>query len=183
MGRGSWEGAAYLGLGGLVLVGALLITLAVPRLRRSFGQNYLLFFGLKALNGLIGERRLLYWSAPALFALQLCELWPHLSDKSAHPELNVATDAPPVPEEIAAQLTSNTRYLIFMPPIKASCANKVWHGPYQNLAWFGAQNGLTTNANLGEARHSPEDALAVCHFTIEMYRHRKAHPEAIFIRP
>ena len=234
---GSWEGSAYLGMGGFVLCGALLITLSVPRLRRASGQNwwllgmsvalglyslssaihflgvpvfrsdllarlvaplasrfrtagrfiwplyyYQLFLGMKALHQLAGERRLWRWSAPALFALQLCELWPHLNDKSAHPELNVAINAPPVPEEISAQLTPNTRFLIFMPPVRASCANKVWHGPYQNLAWFGALHGLITNANLGEARHSPEDTLAVCRFTIEMYRHREAHPEAIFIR-
>ena len=237
LGGGPWEGAAYLGCGGLVLCAVLLATWIVPSLRRKSGQNYwllgaclamalyslstaphflgtvlfrldrlarliepissrfrssgrfiwplyyyLLFFGLKALHRLSQERSWLRFGAPALLALQLFDIWPGLLDKDAHLEMNLTAKVREVPEEITRQLSPSTRLLIFMPPVKTACDGKRWRGPYQHLAWFGVLHGLTTNANLGEGRASPENNEAACKYTLDMYRHRKDHPEALFIR-
>ena len=143
---------------------------------------YLLFFGLAALYRLSQERRWLRFAAPALLALQLFDIWPGLLDKPAHLEMNLTAKVREVPEEIRSQLSPSTRLLIFMPPVKTACAGKHWRGPYQHLAWFALLNGLSTNANLGEGRASPENNAAVCEYTQNMYRYRRDHPEAIFIR-
>lgn len=141
---------------------------------------YLLCFGLSTLKGLIDSVAWQLVSAPAVLAVQLIDIWPNLLDTSKRPELLAEGNVREVPEAIQKQLTPATRLILFMPPIKAPCG-PAWRGRYQDLAWFGALHGLATNANLGEGRKSASDAAQVCRYTWNMFRHRKEHPEAIFI--
>jgi Family of unknown function (DUF6311) len=237
VGGDTFEGYAYLGCGGLILAGVLVVSCCVPSLRRKSAQNwwlfaacflmalyslstaprylgqqlfrldhvatliepissrlrgcarfiwplfyYLMFFGLKALHALSARQRLLHWAAPALLVLQTVDLWPSLRANEEHAIFKVNSSVPPVPEDIASQLTPETRYLIFVPPIKVGCEGRAWHGPYQRLALWGAEHGLITNANLGEARSAREDINSVCKYTRYMFRGRAKHPEAIFIK-
>jgi hypothetical protein len=143
---------------------------------------YLLFFGVQALHALSTRLRLLHWAAPALLVLQTIDLWPSLRENEEHALFKVTSSVPEVPENIASQLTPETRVLIFIPPIKVGCQGHTWHGPYQRLALWGAEHRLISNANLGQARSSPEEVNAVCKYTRDMYRERAKHPEAIFIK-
>jgi hypothetical protein len=140
----------------------------------------ILLFGLKGLQGLL-RSRLASWScAVALVALQVADLGPAYLRMGRDAALTEDTDWQ-VPAEVQAQLTADSRFLVFWPPVKVDCGGKIWRRNYFAYALFGAEHGLTTNSDFGQARLAPEDARRVCRWSKRIRDEAAERPEVIVV--
>jgi hypothetical protein len=149
--------------------------------------QYVVLFGVRnAWEMTRGGRRALA-AVGGIVALQVADVGPWLADP-----IRPIPDAPAivrVPSKIKAGLNERTKLLVFVPPVlRMHCGKRdVWGnraGEYWGPALFGAVHGLKTNSDFfALGRVSSEDSDIVCELTEKMWRRRKEHPEALFIRP
>ncbi len=147
---------------------------------------YLLLFGVRAIDSLAPSRRLAWAFAGVVVLAQAADLGPWLYSQGRRADLWKPAELPPVSDTVRAKITDKTELLLFVPAIaRRPCrGSKRWPGRYWQLAMFGAEQRLKTNAEFRVmARFNHRDFKSVCQFTQRMWGERDKHPEIAFVRP
>ena len=149
--------------------------------------HYIVLFGVPNAWRMFRGSKQARGAVAAVLALQVVDVGPWLwsIERPIPDPPAVAT----VPAELEAELTEESRLLLFVPPVlHRPCSRpNPWRGSggaYWGAALFGAVHGLKSNSDFfALARMSREDSDVVCEFTEKIRQSAREHPEVIFVEP